>query len=74
MRWNKKTARTMLTILVVALVGMEVRQAVDNAMNEYKKRPDVIRRFGRVRARKEAGIKSSGFGFDDDWEDTTLEC
>ncbi len=71
MQWNKKTAKAMLTILVVALVGMEVQIAIEDALNKDKDRPDIIRRVGRARSRGGRSNKD-GVALDDDL--MTIRC
>ncbi len=74
MKWTKKNARIMLTILVVALVGRETQIAIQSSLNMHQQRQDFRIRNGRSNTRGSRGFRNDGLPFDEIDIDDFLEA
>jgi|LGVE01.1.fsa_nt_gb hypothetical protein len=74
MKWTKKTAKIMLTVLVVALVGRETQLAIQAALNMEQQRQDFRVRNGRSNTRGKSGFRNDGLPFEEIDIDDFLEA
>ncbi len=74
MKWTKKTAKIMLTILVVALVGRETQMAIQSALNLDQQRQDFRIRNGRTGKGGKGGFRYEGLPFEEIDIDDFLEA